>query len=369
MDKTLPEKGGMILKETMMTYVHEQPQVCKNILKNYETNLEKFKVLVDKKQPKNWLILATGSSANAMLSAKYFMEKVANITIEIQEPFNFVHYEKVKSSIDFVLAVSQSGHSYSTIEAIKKVHAEGKIPTVALTSRLDSPITEYADMVIDIGCGIEKVGFVTKGFTATVLTSMLMGITAGAALGEINQADAENEVKKLNRLIESIPAIIEKVESFYNQHANELHAIPRFSFIGYGPTVGTAKEAETKFTETVRVPSQGFELEAYMHGPYLEVNKEHGLLFIETKSQLSERAQKLRNYFLSYTEHCFTISTESSDHHEKLLSLEIEVDEYTSPLLLAIPFQILAFRIASGRGVDLGVRIFDDFDKCLNSKI
>lgn len=353
----------------MMTYIHEEPQVCRKILYSYEKNLKEFKALVERKRPKNWLILATGSSANAMLSAKYYIEKTAGISIEIQEPFNFVHYEKLKPSTDLILAVSQSGHSYSTIEALKKVKKEGQLPTVALTSRLDSPITEYADTIVDIGCGIEKVGFVTKGFTATVLTSMLIGISAGAALGELHPEDVTNEIKKLNRLIDYIPAVIEKTENFYQQHSSELDAIPRFAIIGYGPTVGTAKEAETKLTETVRVPSQGFELEAYMHGPYLEINQDYGLIFIQAKSSLRERSEKLRNYFLPYTEHCFSISDVSEESHKKALSLEIEVDEYTSPLLFAIPFQILAFRIAAGRGIDLGVRIFDDFDQVLKSKV
>jgi glucoselysine-6-phosphate deglycase len=357
------------LKETMMTYIHEEPQVCKEILTNYEENLKPFKELIQAKQPRNWLVLATGSSANAMASAKYYMEKAAGVSIEIQEPFNFVHYEKIKPSTDFILAVSQGGHSFSTIEALKKVHATGKVPTAALTSKMDSPITEYADTVIDIGCGIEKVGFVTKGFTATVLTSMLMGITAGAVLGELQTKDAANEIEKFNRIIEHIPAMIEKTESFYNQHASELSAIPRYAVIGYGPTVGTAKEGETKFTETVRVPTQGFELEAFMHGPYLEVNQSYGLIFIKTKGHLAQRSESLKQYLLPYTEHCFSISTESDDADSKSLSLGIDLDELISPLALVIPIQLLAYRIASGRGIDLGVRIFDDFDKVLKSKV
>jgi glucoselysine-6-phosphate deglycase len=357
------------LQETMMTYIHEEPQVCREILNNYEENLQSFKELIQTKQARNWLVLATGSSANAMLSAKYYMEKAAGISIEIQEPFNFVHYEKIKPSTDFILAVSQSGHSYSTIEALKKVHAEGKVPTAVLTSKLDSPITEIADTVVDIGCGIEKVGFVTKGFTATVLTSMLMGITAGAALGGLKSAEAAKEIEKFNRFVEHIPTIIEKTESFYNQHTSELTAIPRFAFVGYGPTVGTAKEAETKFTETVRVPSQGFELEAFMHGPYLEVNQSYGLIFIKTKSSLADRSESLKQYLLSYSEHCFSISNESDDSGPKSLSLEIDIDEFMSPLVMAIPFQVLSYRIASGRGIDLGDRIFDDFDKVLKSKV
>jgi glucoselysine-6-phosphate deglycase len=49
--------------------------------------------------------------------------------------------------------------------------------------------------------------------------------------------------------------------------------------------------------------------------------------------------------------------------------LDIDIDEFMSPLIMAIPLQILAYRIASGRGIDLGVRIFDDFDKVLKSKV
>jgi glucoselysine-6-phosphate deglycase len=357
------------MKETMMTYIHEEQQVCREILNNFDNSLKGLKELIQTKQPRNWLVLATGSSANAMLSAKYYIEKTAGVSIEIQEPFNFVHYEKIKPSTDFILAVSQSGHSSSTIEAIKKVHAEGKVPTAVLTANLDSPITQYGDTIIDIGCGVEKVGFVTKGFTATVLTSMLMGVCTGTVLGRLTSQDVSTEIGKFTRLIERIPAIIDKTESYYRHHANEFHSIPRFAVIGYGPAVGTAKEGETKFTETVRVPTQGFELEAFMHGPYLEVNEKYALIFIQTKSPLSNRAENLKKYFGSYTNHCFTISTESIDADEKTLCLDIDIDEWISPLITAIPLQILSYRIATGRGIDLGVRIFDDFDKVLKSKV
>ncbi|MDT3763779.1 SIS domain-containing protein [Priestia filamentosa] len=358
------------MQETMMTYVHEEQQVCREILNNYERNLASFQQIINKKKPRNWLILATGSSANAMLSVKYYIEKVADVSIEIQEPFNFVHYGKIRQSADFVLAVSQGGHSYSTIEALKKVYREDRVPTAVLTSKLDSPIAKYADTVIDIGCGVEKVGFVTKGFTATVLTSLLMGILAGVSYGEVGVKEKQRKLDELNKAIEHIPIIIRKTEQFYTQHWKELNSIPRFAIVGYGPSVGTAKEGETKFTETIRVPTQGFELEAYMHGPYLEVNKNYSLIFLKTGGVLAERMEKLKEYFSSYTEHCFSISmNEESERDAKTLSLDIESNELLSPLFMAIPLQILAYRITTGKGIDLGVRIFDDFDKVLKSKV
>lgn len=353
----------------MLTYVAEEQDVCQGIMQNVEEILRDFSQLLKAKKPKQWLILATGSSANAALSAKYYIEKVAGIHVEIQEPFNFMHYETVKPSTELVLAVSQSGHSYSTIEAIKKVQSQGNVPTVALTANVNSPISEHADHVVEIQCGVEKVGFVTKGFTATVLTAMLMGIKAGLALGHLTDDEAQQEVTKLSTLIRHIPDIIEKTEAFYAQHQSELNEGERFAAIGYGPTVGTAKECETKFTETIRKPTHGFELEAYMHGPYLEVDQSHYLLFIHTDSPLQERSEKLKQYMLAYTPHCFTVTNAPEASDEKTLALGVETDEWLSPLVMVIPFQILSYRIATGKGIDLSVRIFDDFDQVLKSKV
>jgi len=355
--------------ETMMTNVYEQEQTCLRMLNQFEQELHDFKNFIKSRKPKNWLILATGSSANAIISAKYYIEKIAGVFIEIKEPFNFTHYEKVNDYTDFVLAVSQSGKSHSTIEALKKIQSSSEIPTAVLTSRLNSPITDYADMVIDIGCGIEKVGFVTKGFTATMLKSMLMGVIAGQKLHHINEKTTELEIKKFYEIVNRIPSIIKKTEDFYKRHAQELHSIPRFAAIGYGPAVGTAKECETKFTETIRVPTHGFELEAFMHGPYLEVNDKYGLFFIQTQSILSKRAKQLKDYFSSYTDHCFTIECGNNEEEEKTLSLGTDIDELLCPLVMSIPFQILAYRIAAGRGIDLNTPIFHDFDQFLKSKV
>ena len=67
-----------------------------------------------------------------------------------------------------------------------------------------------------------------------------------------------------------------------------------------------AKEFETKFTETVRVPSSGFELEAYMHGPYLEANARHVMLFIEDTPDARTRA--LRDYLAPSIGRAFTLT-------------------------------------------------------------
>ncbi|ALS01406.1 glucosamine-fructose-6-phosphate aminotransferase [Enterococcus silesiacus] len=348
--------------ETMLDYINEEQETLENIIESFDV------VQTNVKHVKHCLILATGSSYNACLSAKYYIEETAPVYVQIEEPFNFLHYGKIDPKIDLIIAVSQSGKSTSTIQAVEKLTQTRAIKTIALTSDVKSPITKVVDEVLDLNMGIETVGFVTKGYSATVLNLMLLGLRIAYQNESIDPVIVKRELAELKKAVSQINLVIEKTSEFWLENQEDLSAGSRFIMIGYGPNVGTAKEFETKFTETVRLPSQGFELEAYMHGPYLEANSAHSLFFIENDNVLNERSHALKTYLSEYVAACYTITT-SATSEPKTLSLSIEIPEKISPLLLVIPFQYLAYQIAIGKGIDLNKRIFDDFDQILKSKI
>lgn len=347
---------------TMLDYIAEEQTSLTTILAEFN---------FDKKQlsgVKHCLILATGSSFNACLAAKYYMESTAPIYIDIQEPFNFLHYGKVDPKVDLVIAVSQSGKSTSTIQAVQKITTSQNIKTIAMTSDITSPITKVVDIVFDLNMGIEKVGFVTKGYSATVLNLMLVALAVAKESSFLTTDKVTCELSDIRSAVMSIDKVIAKSVDFFETHKEAFKSGQRFIAMGYGPNWGTAKEFETKFTETVRKPAQGFELEAYMHGPYLEADQDHTLFYIETDSSLKERSIALRSYMSEYVKDSFTISTDNSDD-TNTLALNVTVSEKISPLLLIIPFQYLAYQTATAQGIDLSKRIFDDFDKVLKSKI
>lgn len=348
--------------KTMMDYIHEEPQVLETILQqhSFEENQQYAKM-------QQLLILATGSSYNACLSAKVALEKLAGIHVVIEEPYHFNHYGTLSPTVDTVLAVSQSGKSASTIDAIEQVKKQGTY-TMAMTSDLSSPIAEKVEKVIDLEMGIETVGFVTKGYTATVLKLFLLGLSVGQAKGRLSNEKLNEYKEQLLANIRKIPMIIKKTEHFFETHQAIFKLSNRFVTIGYGPNWGTAKEFETKFTETIRKPSQGFELEAYMHGPYLEADNEHVLFFVEAPSTNQIRSEQLRRYMQASVAKTFVVTTENSTNTD-VISLAMTCDEVFSSLFLVIPFQILAFRGAAAKGIDLSQRIFDDFDTVLKSKI
>lgn len=351
-------------KPTMYSYIYEQPVKLAQILENYP---QQFKNLLDLTQTKEWLILGTGSSINAAKSAKIYIEKQANVRIEIEEPFNFQHYEKSNPQLDLILGISQSGQSTSTIDAIKKLRAQNTAPSIAVTSITGSEITAETDVTLDIGCGRERVGYVTLGFSATVLTLMLFGLHLGVKKGLITFEEEAAELADFKEIIQTIERSLAQSEHFFEMYRDEFKTAPRFTTVAYGPAVGTAKEMETKFSETVRVPSQGIELEAFMHGPYLEVNPEHRIFFLEVPSPNLEKEQLLKAYEQKCTDFIYTITTEKTTA-ERTLSLDISVDEFKAPLILMIPLQILAWLIAKEKNIDLTKRIYTDFAQQVKSK-
>lgn len=353
------------MQPTMMTYIREEPEALAAILRGYPDHFAALETFARQHPVRRLLVLATGSSLNAALCARYFFEQRFGLLVEIKEPYNFVHYETIDPHTGMVLIVSQSGKSASTLAGMEKVQAAG-LPVFALTSDPDSPIGRRCDHVLDIHTGIEKVGFVTLGFSATVLNLLLVALTLARAQQQIAEREAGEYLEALNLLAAAIPDAIARTEAFFERHVQTLQAGTRFVAIGAGALTGVAKEFETKFTETVRVPSSGFELEAYMHGPYLEANAQHVMFFIEDAP--NPRLRALRDYMSPAVNRAFLV-TLTGEEQENSLALNCRLPHLLSPLLLIVPMQILAWRTAGAKGIDLSVRIFDDFDRVLKSKI
>ncbi|MGB3255019.1 SIS domain-containing protein [Buttiauxella gaviniae] len=349
------------MKPTMMTYIHEEQATLSAMLDRYPHDLPEIK------GKSTWLVLATGSSINAIKSAKYYVENLANVRVTVEEPFHFQHYEKMDTATDLVLGVSQSGESTSTINAIKHIRKSFPVVTYGLTSKLLSELAKTVDHSIDIEIGEERVGYVTKGYVATIFKFMLLGLYTARCNGLITETQEAEELVKLAIAVKSIPQIIDTTEVFFEKWKDELTASPRFTAIGYGPSVGVIKEMETKFAETIRVPSQGVELEAFMHGPYFEVNGNHRMFFLDTPGEARERLLLLKAYEQKYTDYIYTVKLgESSD--ERTLAINAAVDIFIAPLLMVIPFQILAHHIAEAKGNNLPQRIFTDFGISVKSK-
>ncbi|MBU5583128.1 SIS domain-containing protein, partial [Enterococcus sp. S181_ASV_20] len=121
-----------------------------------------------------------------------------------EEPYNFNHYGRLIKGTDTIIGVSQSGKSASTIDAMKELSGT-EIQRIVLTSDVESPIAQVVDKVIDLNMGIETVGFVTKGFSATILQLILLAIKVGVSKKQIDEQKLHALKEELAELITHIP--------------------------------------------------------------------------------------------------------------------------------------------------------------------
>lgn len=353
--------------ETMLDNIYQEQEVLNKILIEFSNKNREILTKLKCIHLKKVLILATGSSINAAKTSKYFLEKVLNIKIYIEEPAMFNSYEKLDTEIDLVIGISQSGKSVSTINAIEKIK---NIPILIITSDSLSPLSRYSDMVLNLNMGIEKVGFVTKGFTSTVLNLYLLGISLNSGDSSSSKKIMGKYINDLEVIIKNIPKIIEEANLYVEKNKEILETSNRFICIGYGSNYGICKEFETKFTEVVRCPSTGFELEEYMHGPYLEANKNHIIFYLDSGGILSERLRSLQLYMDKYIKLSVKISIANKVEKNTITLGGLEtLDKDLISLLFIIPIQILSYKIAKLKKIDVETKIFTDFDNILKSKI
>ncbi|WP_057880987.1 SIS domain-containing protein [Companilactobacillus kimchiensis] len=355
---------------TMLTYINKEQDVLTDILEQYPQNLD----IALKGMPvdqREWLILATGSSINAAMSAKYYVQNITGIKLNIEEPYNYSHYEQLATASEFVIGVSQSGQSTSTIEAIEAIEKIKSIHSMAITSIPGTEITQHCDTTLDILTGRERVGYVSLGFSATVLNLMLLGLRVARIIGKITTDKEQIELREFKKIVNQINATIAQTTEFAEANAIDLGAASQFSGIAFGPMVGIINELETKFTETVRIPTHGYELEAYMHGPYLAVNPEHRILFFKTAgaSDVVTKMSELYKYEQKYTEHVFLADfTGTKASNQNNLSLQKVTDINKTPLLGAPVVQVLAWYLTKYHQIDLSHLIFNDFSEAVHNK-
>ena len=353
---------------TMKDYIIETPISCKKIINNRKALLKGFVEKLWEKDYKRLVIIASGSSYNAALSSRFFIEKYLKIEVKVMNPFLFTHYETFYSETDLLLGISQSGRSTSTIKAMDKAIKE-KMNGVVLTNNPDQPIGKCGAEIINLACGVETVGYVTKGYTATVLHLMLMALEGALELERISSQEYLERMEELTNLVKNMSEIIEITEKWYEKNSATLLNAKRLMVIGAGPNWGSALESALKIGEAVRIPSTGYELEEFMHGPYLELSKEHTVFFLSCRGKGAHRVDELFKFTGTIAEATFCVTNQFCGmNKEKLLILEAKAEEEMMPLVMAMPIQIVTYNLCRDLKIRLDIDPIPNFGQVLNSK-
>jgi len=348
--------------ETMEYYVFQTQDIIYENCRN-KTLTAKLSELFLEGQYKSIKIIASGSSCNGSWCAKYIMEKLLGIPVQVITPYTFTHYPQI-SEDDFIFVISQSGCSLNALDALDCLKKNNRV-AIALTGDLTSDIKEHSDVLIEYGVGEEKEGYVTKGVTTLVQFLIAFAMDAAEKINNAN-VDRDDYVKYCKQYKQMQVENLSREEVFFEKFRKNLLSMQHCYTVGCGNAEGIAKEGALKIGETVKIVSCAYELEEYIHGPNLQLTPNHNVFIIDAQDETSERSYQIFQATRQVTDRAYYI-TDKEYEDDHVLTLLNPNSNYVALSYLQF-FQLLANRFSKELRTIPKHPLMKEFNKLVNSK-
>ena len=352
------EKGGY--EHFMMKEIHEQPSVISKTMKPHIVKgLPDFKdcgIEADYlKDIKKLYIIGCGSAVHAGLVGEYLIEKLAGLDVEVSIASEFRYRDPIIKPGDFVIAISQSGETADTLEALRLSKKKGA-KTLGIINVVGSSIARESDMVCYTQAGPEISVCSTKAYMVQLTIMYLLAFELAYVRGNISEEACRYFIKQMNK----IPKQIEKYlndTSMCKQAASHLKDAASLLYIGRGLDYCLSMEGSLKLKEISYIHSESYAAGELKHGtisliedntPVIAVATQNSLIY-KTMSNIQE--VKSRGAFvIAVTSERHTIKNDAADF---VITIP-DNEEILLPLLAAVPMQLLAYYTAviKGNNVD-----------------
>lgn len=360
-DLDAAEKGGF--DYFMIKEIFEQPDAIADTLLGH---FENGRIVLDEQRLSDGdlrdidkvFVVACGSAYHSGMLAKYAIEHWTRLPVEIELASEFRYRDPVLDRSTLVLAISQSGETADTLEAVRHARAQ-KARVLAVCNTNGAQIPRESDAVIYTHAGPEIGVASTKAFLAQVAANYLVGLALAQARGTKYPDEVGHEFRELEAMPAKISRLLADIEGI-RAIGRSLADAPTVLFIGRHVGYPVALEGALKLKELAYIHSEGFAAGELKHGPIALL--EEGLPVVVVMPSPKGRAV-LHGKMLSNIREVqargartIVIAEEGDESIRPFADELIEIPESTTllqPLLSTIPMQILAAEIAQARGYDI----------------
>jgi len=323
----------------MLKEISEQVETVKKAISNDKKIVEKIVGKI--KKSKGVFFVACGTAYHACLAASYVFSKVANMHINVVLASEFRNYEHFLKKDTLVIAVSQSGETIDTIDAVKAAREKGS-KVISIVNVMGSSLTRYSDDFLLTNAGPEVCVLATKSYTSQVA---LLNLLAYALAGKLDETK-----KKLNYVWNIIYNLTSKTtRDVIKELAEKLKDEQNIFLIGRGLQYSTALEAALKIKEVSYIHAEAFAGGELKHGTIALI--EEGTPCIVFVSEENEK-EIISNAIEVKSRGGFIIGV--APKKNEVFDFWIKVPEANNfnPIVQIIPIQILAYQLAVLRGCD-----------------
>lgn len=345
----------------MQKEIFEQPAVISTTLNKYtcrETLTTKIVTKTDWTIAPKLSIIACGTSYYAGMVAKYWFEKYTKIPVEVDIASEFRYRDPVFLKNEITLVISQSGETIDTLMALNLVSKEHQ-QTIAIVNVPESSIARQAQDVIMTQAGPEIGVASTKAFTAQLSVLANLVIYAGRQRGSLSQTEEKQFISELLMVPELMLEALQN-ESEMKKVAAIFEKAQDVLFLGRGTNFPVALEGALKLKEISYIHAEGYAAGELKHGPIALIDSSVPVLFNmpsrdpwfdKTLSNVQEVAARGGKTI------CITDTQGknllASNNIQSPVLLMPECPSFISPLVYAIPMQLLAYHTAVLKGTDV----------------
>jgi glucosamine--fructose-6-phosphate aminotransferase (isomerizing) len=357
-DLAAAEKSGY--QDFMLKEIHEQPGAIRDALRGRFDQSGRL-ILDEIRMPEDRIedvdkvfVVGCGTAFHAGLVAKYAIEHMTRLPVEIEIASEFRYRDPVLDSKTLTLGLSQSGETIDTLEAVRHArHQQSHV--IAITNTVGSSIARESDGVLYQHAGPERGVAGTKTFTTQMAALHLLALYLAQVRGTMYPAEIAGFVDLMAALPEQVERAL-GLEDQVQEIARRYHRASDVLFIGRHTGYPVALEGALKLKEISYIHAEGYPAGELKHGPIALVEPGVPVVAVATECHVYPKVLSNIQEVKARGAEVIAVASEGDQEIAGLVDHVIFVPrthELLSPVVVTIPLQLLAYHIGKLRGCDV----------------
>ncbi|MEI6792753.1 MAG: glutamine--fructose-6-phosphate transaminase (isomerizing) [Actinomycetes bacterium] len=359
-DEETAEKGGF--ETFMLKEIYEQADaiaetIADRTVREDGVDLDDVGALADEqlRSAKRIIVVACGTSYHAGLIGRYAIEELARVPVDVEIASEYRYRNPIVGPSDLVIGITQSGETADTLAAMRLAKERGAT-VMAITNIMGSQATRDADGVLYTRAGLEVSVAATKTFVCQVAVMYLLALR----LAELHDSLALERRTELVAELKQIPSLIsellEAVDPVVNAVAEHVWEANFFLYLGRHAGVAVADEGALKLKEVSYISTDAYAAGEMKHGPIALLSEQTPVVTVATDSPVLDKVISNMQEVRARGAYLIAVASAGNETIDQQADSVISIphtDWILQPLLAVIPLQLLAYRIARLRGLNV----------------
>ena len=299
-------------------------------------------------------IIACGTSYHAGLIAKYGIESVTSLPVNVEVASEFRYRKVVVQPDSLLITISQSGETADTLAALRKAKEIGYEHSLAICNVPESSLVRESELSMMTRAGPEIGVASTKAFTTQLVAILLLVTVLARRYGFPAETEAKvvAQLRHLPGIIDDVLKLDDEIKEMAKDFADKEHAL----FLGRGMHYPVAMEGALKLKEISYIHAEGYPAGELKHGPIALVDKNIPIVAVAPNDSLIEKLKSNLQEVKARGGQLYIFADKGTNlkSEEGIKVIEVApLDIAISPIIFSVPLQMLAYHVAVLKGTDV----------------